>query len=170
MNKYNKDELERLIFKENLSYKEIGKKYGVSGNTIRKNAKKLGIVLPKRRNINPNETFNKGKQIHIANKKQNSNNSKLDLISDNDFIEIIKTKDNWKDILVSLGYNKHGSKFIRDKIRKRCSNLGINLNLKQNQLDTVPILSVTKGDLFKKRSNWQNARSNIQNSARKIFF
>jgi predicted restriction endonuclease len=48
--------------------------------------------------------------------------------------------------------------------------LGINLNLKQNQLDTVPILSVTKGDLFKKRSNWQNARSNIQNSARKIFF
>lgn len=26
MNKYNKDELERLIFKENLSYKEIGKK------------------------------------------------------------------------------------------------------------------------------------------------
>lgn len=25
MNKYNKDELERLIFKENLSYKEIGK-------------------------------------------------------------------------------------------------------------------------------------------------
>ena len=146
MNKYNKDELERLIFKENLSYKEISKKYGVSGNTIRKNAKKLGIVLPKRRNINPNETFNKGKQIHIANKKQNSNNSKLDLISDNDFIEIIKTKDNWKDILVSLGYNK------------------------QNQLDTVPILSVTKGDLFKKRSNWQNARSNIQNSARKIFF
>lgn len=92
MNKYNKDELERLIFKENLSYKEIGKKYGVSGNTIRKNAKKLGIVLPKRRNINPNETFNKGKQIHIANKKQNSNNSKLDLISDNDFIEIIKTR------------------------------------------------------------------------------
>ena len=47
--------------------------------------------------------------------------------------------------------------------------MGINLNLKQNQLDTVPILSVTKGDLFKKRSNWQNARSN-QNSARKIFF
>lgn len=30
MNKYNKDELERLIFKENLSYKEIGKKYGGS--------------------------------------------------------------------------------------------------------------------------------------------
>lgn len=170
MNKYNKDELERLIFKENLSYKEIGKNMEYLEILLERMQKKLGIVLPKRRNINPNETFNKGKQIHIANKKQNSDNSKLDLISDNDFIEIIKTKDNWKDILVSLGYNKHGSKFIRDKIRKRCSNLGINLNLKQNQLDTVPILSVTKGDLFKKRSNWQNARSNIQNSARKIFF
>lgn len=40
MNKYNKDELERLIFKENLSYKEIGKKYGVSGNTIRERMQK----------------------------------------------------------------------------------------------------------------------------------
>lgn len=55
-----KEELENLIFTENLSYEEIGKRYEVSGSAIKKKAKKLGIDLPKRRIINPNETFNKG--------------------------------------------------------------------------------------------------------------
>lgn len=43
-----------------MPYDIIGEKYGCSGSNIRKQAKKLGIVLPKRREINENETFGKG--------------------------------------------------------------------------------------------------------------
>ena len=54
-----KENLERMIFEENLSYEEIGRRYGKSGQTIRKMAKKIGIKLIPRRKINPKEHFNK---------------------------------------------------------------------------------------------------------------
>ena len=56
-----KNELERLINIEHVSYEEIGRRYNCTGANIKKHAKKLGILIPKRREINPNETFNKGK-------------------------------------------------------------------------------------------------------------
>lgn len=59
--KYNKEDLEKLIFEDKLSYEKIGKIYNVSGNGIKKAALRLGIELPRKRAINPNETFNKGK-------------------------------------------------------------------------------------------------------------
>lgn len=55
-----KEELERLINTEKVSYEEIGRRYGCSGANIKKVAKNLGIELKPRRKINPNETFNKG--------------------------------------------------------------------------------------------------------------
>ena len=55
-----KEELERLINIEKVSYEEIGRRYGCSGSNIRKVAKQLGIEIPQRRKINPNETFGKG--------------------------------------------------------------------------------------------------------------
>lgn len=58
-----KEKLKELIEDKNLSYQEIGKLYNCTGNNIKKQAKKLGINLPKRRCINPKETFNKGKSI-----------------------------------------------------------------------------------------------------------
>lgn len=57
-----KEELEKLILDEKLSYEEIGRDYGVSGSGIKKKAKKLGIKLPNRRKINPIETFNKNRK------------------------------------------------------------------------------------------------------------
>ena len=54
-----KDELEKLI-NQGLSYNKIGLLYNTSGANIRKTAIKIGITLPKRRIINPKETFNKG--------------------------------------------------------------------------------------------------------------
>ena len=54
-----KEKLEDLI-NQNISYNEIGKMYNVSGAAIRKAAQRIGIQLPRRRKINPNETFNKG--------------------------------------------------------------------------------------------------------------
>lgn len=54
-----KERLQNLI-NEGVSYNEIGKLYNVSGAAIRKAASRIGISLPRRRRINPNETFNKG--------------------------------------------------------------------------------------------------------------
>ena len=49
-----KDKLEYLINVEKSSYEEIGRKYGCTGSNIKKQAKKLGIIIPKRRKISPN--------------------------------------------------------------------------------------------------------------------
>lgn len=52
--------LEQAILVDKLSYEQIGRKYGCSGSNIKKIAQRIGIELPQRRKINPNETFNKG--------------------------------------------------------------------------------------------------------------
>lgn len=66
MSKYNKEELEQLILKDNLSYEEIGRKFGVSGNAIKKAAKRFNIKLPIRRKVNKNETFNRKEPLHFC--------------------------------------------------------------------------------------------------------
>ncbi len=55
-----KDKLIDLIFNKKLPYDAIGKMYGITGNGIKKAAKKVGIKLPIRRKINDSETFNQG--------------------------------------------------------------------------------------------------------------
>lgn len=64
--KYKKEELEKLILAEKLSYREIGRMYGVSDVYIKKVSKKLGIQLPKRKKF-PNNfvPHNKGKGVKI---------------------------------------------------------------------------------------------------------
>jgi Zn finger protein HypA/HybF involved in hydrogenase expression len=64
MSKWDKEKelLEKLIFEEKKSYEEIGRLYNCTGNNIKEVSKKLGIILPKRRIINPKETFNKGEK------------------------------------------------------------------------------------------------------------
>lgn len=47
------------LLKEMLSYEEVGRHFGVSGNAVKKAARRLNISLPVRRRINPKETFNK---------------------------------------------------------------------------------------------------------------
>jgi len=63
MCKYNKEDLEKLILIDKLSYEEIGKQYDVTGAAIKKAALRLGIELIKRRKINDKETFNKGVEL-----------------------------------------------------------------------------------------------------------
>ena len=55
MSKYNKEKLEELLLVKNLSYEATGRLYGVSGNAIKKAAKRLNIILPAKRTINPSE-------------------------------------------------------------------------------------------------------------------
>lgn len=64
----NKEDLEKYILEQNLSYAEIGRIYHCSGANVKKRAKKYGIDLSYRRNINENEHFNKGKTLSL-NKK-----------------------------------------------------------------------------------------------------
>lgn len=58
--KKEKENIDRMINVDNLSYEEIGRMYGCTGTNIKKVSKKLGIPLPQRRIINDSETFNKG--------------------------------------------------------------------------------------------------------------
>ena len=55
-----KEKLEKLILDEKKSYEEIGLLYNCSGANIKKVALRIGINLPNRRKINPNENFGKG--------------------------------------------------------------------------------------------------------------
>lgn len=70
MSKYSKEELEQLILVDNLSYEEIGRRYGVTGAAIKKAAKRLGIELP----------VNKDKNVRyciVCNAKLPSENKKF---------------------------------------------------------------------------------------------
>ena len=57
-----KKEYENLksLIEDCVPYEKIGSIYGVTGNAVKKAAKKLGISLEKRREISPKEHFNKG--------------------------------------------------------------------------------------------------------------
>ena len=58
-----KENLERLINVEKVSYEEIGRKYQCSGANIKKVAKSLGINIPQRRKINSQKHLIKLKKI-----------------------------------------------------------------------------------------------------------
>lgn len=158
MERYNKEELEKLILEQNKSYSTIGKLYGISGNAIKKAAKKLGITLPRRRTINAKENFS-----HSGNRKQFS---LVNRISDDEFRNIIQNSETWKDIGKKLGYkSKILSSNVKDSIMERCSKLGMELNIKPVE----SILDKTKGELFSSRKNWQSARSAIRKLAEAAF-
>ena len=58
--KEEKENLEKYILEDKLSYEEIGRKYGCTGANIKKVACRLGIEVGYRRKINEKETFNRG--------------------------------------------------------------------------------------------------------------
>jgi hypothetical protein len=59
-----KEALEKLI-KEGVSYERIGRQYDVTGASVKKAARRMNIALEQRRDINPNEHFNKGVHYHL---------------------------------------------------------------------------------------------------------
>ena len=56
-----KETLEKLV-REGVPYERIGRQYEVSGNAVKKAAKKLGIELEQKREINPGENFSRRKK------------------------------------------------------------------------------------------------------------
>ena len=59
------DYLKKSILEDKKSYEEIGREYNYSGANIKKVARLIGIELPQKRVINPNETFNRKVYICI---------------------------------------------------------------------------------------------------------
>ena len=157
MLEYNKDDLEKLIIEQNKSYSSIGKIYGVTGAAIKKVAKKLGIVLPKRRKINPNENFKHYRTV---------TNSFINRVSDDKFKEIINTSHSWKSIGEKLGYKSNLSLNVKESIIKRSKKLGMLLPFDKDK----DLTNRTKGELFSSRKNWQSARSAIRKDAQNIFY
>lgn len=149
---YKKEELEKLIFQDKMSYEEIGKIYNVSGNAIKKAAKKLGINLVTRRVINNCETFSRGK-------------SKLNNFSDQEFIKIINNNIGWKNIGKALGYSNIYRNDLIQKILDRCNQLNIKPILKKQ----APIFTKTKQELLQQRKNYQSYRSSIRIWAERIY-
>lgn len=149
--------LKKMILEQNESYSAIGRILGISGNAVKKRAKRLGIKLPQRRKINKKENFSH-KKTKIF--------SFVNIPSDDEFIEIIKSSKTWVEIGKKLGYKcKCLSSNTKKSITERCSKLGMELQLTA----TDDVHSKTKGELFKNRKNWQSARSSIQKDARKVF-
>lgn len=131
--------------------------------------KKCGKPLPweKRRNEFCDRSCsasynNKGVARNSLGINNVNSKTKLQDISNEDFIEIIKTSKTWTEILSSIGYSINSGVTVKENIKNRAKDLGIKLNIKENKKDWNKI---TKGELFSERKNWQSARSSIRKIA-----
>lgn len=159
MERYKKEDLEKLILEQNKPYDSIGKLYGVSGNAIKKAAKRFGITLPTRRTVNDTENFSHPSQSRKMNSLVNS-------VDEEQFKSIIESSTSWKEIGEKLGYkSKVLASNVKESIVERCEKLGMSANIQQCE----SLLNKTKGDLFKNRKNWQSARSTIRKNAQQVF-
>ena len=58
-----KENLQKYIIEDKLSYEEIGRMYGCTGANIKKAALRIGIELEQRRTVNECEAFHRNKKI-----------------------------------------------------------------------------------------------------------
>jgi len=151
--KYEKEELEKLIKEEKMSYEAIGRIYGVTGNAIKKAALRLGIELEVRRKVNSTENFS------------HTGTAKFNKFSDEEFKDIINNSVGWKEICEKLGYNSTAGSDTKNKILDRCNLLKIKITLTR----TPSILEKTKGELLLNRKNYQSYRSTIRKLAEKTY-
>ncbi len=110
--------------------------FGVSGSAIKKAALRLGLILPKRRIINSNETFNKGKNF-IQYEKSKCKNCGKEIIKYpercNEFCSrkchkkyeydqyIIRWKNNEEDgVIGKFSLSKQIKKYLFEKYNNKC--------------------------------------------------
>lgn len=119
-----KETLERLIG-EGVSYERIGRQYEVSGNAVKKAAKKLGIELEQKREINPNEHFNKGtrKVRYCLNCGKELNGFQIKYCSNECQMEYQKAKkiNEWKEHPERFT-SENGYQFIRNYLLEKYDN------------------------------------------------
>ena len=122
--KNEKETLEKLI-KEGVSYERIGRQYDITGAAVKKAAKKLGIELEQKREINPNEHFNKGtsKVHHCLNCDKELNGSQVKYCSNECQMEYQKAKkiNEWKEHPERFT-SENGYTFIRNYLLEKYGN------------------------------------------------
>lgn len=132
-----KENLEKLICKK-VSYLEIGRRYGISGNAVKKAAIKLGLKLTPRRAINPKEHFNKGRKrvedefCLNCGKKIKHNNSSYNKYCSNKCQSYHKYKEyisKWKNgeengMRGEYGLSKHIKRYLLEKSNHKCEKCG----------------------------------------------
>ena len=128
-----KTNIEKLI-KEGVSYERIGRQYGVTGNSVKKAAKKLGIELKQKREINPSEHFNRGKKtihkcLNCGKEFEHSSSSRNKFCSNKcqgEFKKNEKIKDWLKNPEKFNGSWSYGfiKKYLLEKNEYRCQKCG----------------------------------------------
>lgn len=130
-----KNELERLINIEKVSYEEIGRRYGCSGTNIKKVAKQIGIELPIRNSNAGREPVNKGtgKKHYCLNcgkeldpSKHHNKYCNNQCQCDYQYKQYIER---WKQGLESglvgqYGLSQHIKKYLLEKNNYKCSSCG----------------------------------------------
>ena len=125
-----KEDLEKLL-SEGVSYERVGRQYGVTGASVKKAAKKMGIELEQRREINPNEHFNRGtgKVHYCLNCGKELNGSQVKYCSNECQMEYQKAKkiNEWKEHPERFS-SENGYSFIRnyllEKYKNKCEKCG----------------------------------------------
>ena len=93
--------------------------------------------------------------------------TKLDLVSDEDFVNIINNSYTWNEINTKLGYSSSSNQGLQNKIKNRAEKLGVELKIKTKSKKDWD--KITKGELFNYCKNWQSARTQIRKLAQKVF-
>jgi predicted RNA-binding Zn-ribbon protein involved in translation (DUF1610 family) len=137
-----KDNIEKLIT-EGVSYERIGRQYGVTGASVKKAAKKLGIELEQKRIISPNEHFNKGKKtVHKClncGKEIDSKNKYCSNKCQNEHQydeKIKKWKNNPDNFKSEWGYN-FIKKYLLEKYNNKCEICG--WGIKNEYTNNIPL-------------------------------
>lgn len=128
--KYEKDKLEKLIFIEKKSYREIGRIYNVSDTYIKKIASKLGIALPKRKvfpeGFIPASKFtrkiyycnNCNKELDVYARKYCSSKCQTELESKNSYKDFLENNEKYCRTNYSLAYFK---KYFLEEQNNKCA-------------------------------------------------
>ena len=90
--------------------------------------------------------------------------SKIDLVTNEEFTVAYINNSDYTNMARSLGYGKNINYSVRQKIKDRLIELNLPLYKEKKEIS-----SLTKGELFENRINYQSARSDIRRHAQKIF-
>lgn len=126
-----KEAVKKLI-NEGVSYERIGRQYNVTGNAVKKAARRLGIELEQKRKINPNEHFNKGtgKLYHCLNcgekLKRNHKFCDTSCQKEYEYKSYIERWKNGEENGLSGKYNlsKHIRRYLLEKHNYKCELCG----------------------------------------------
>lgn len=158
--KYKKEELEKLIFEDNLSYRKIGEIYGVSDTYIKKVCEKLDIILPIRK-VHPKDfkpaIYGTGKILECKNccKQLNKNGWTINKFCNLTCHGQFKSKKKYEDYLKnqeSFCYDRD-MKFIKPHIllEQNCKCLRCGINNEWNGELLIFVLDHIDGDASNNR-------------------